>query len=240
MFSSPDMESLIARMARIKEGVVTSEVQTNRQTVRVSQNPNLKSNANREGFLDADDFNSDLGGAVTLDNKDEPADCNNPSVASTRDMNVKDGTKLQSGSASCTTSLGELNNVSMVNPSSTYESNDNVSDNANLPHGDGVKVTSSAGKFRLIDDEGVNAKSSNEAPKVQSKKQTGHTPNVQPVEGNPAPKSYVGATNGTNANSTKRKANFRPFNADNVFNGVDVSIPMKVVENISTKLEYTL
>ena len=71
MFSSPDMESLIARMARIKEGVVTSEVQTNRQTVRVSQNPNLKSNDNREGFLDADDFNSDLGGAVTLDNKDE-------------------------------------------------------------------------------------------------------------------------------------------------------------------------
>ena len=69
---------------------------------------------------------------------------------------------------------------------------------------------------------------------------TTSVPIVQSSDINSQPKSYVTAASVAQSAPTKGKSNFRPLKVDNVFNGVDVSIPRKVVEMISTKFEHTL
>ncbi|GJS94245.1 zinc knuckle CX2CX4HX4C containing protein [Tanacetum coccineum] len=66
---------------------------------------------------------------------------------------------------------------------------------------------------------------------------------VQSVTLQDIPHSYVGAARGGGASAkdhTKVNSNFRPLVADPVFDGVNISIPRKVVENVSTRFEHTL
>ena len=51
------------------------------------------------------------------------------------------------------------------------------------------------------------------------------------------PTSYANATSSTNK---KGKANFRPLETENVMEDVELAIPLKVVEDISTRFDYTL
>ncbi|GJZ25338.1 zinc knuckle CX2CX4HX4C containing protein [Tanacetum coccineum] len=54
------------------------------------------------------------------------------------------------------------------------------------------------------------------------------------------PISYVGAVGANNKDQPKVMSNFRHLLAYLVFNGVDISIPRKVVEKVSSRLENTL
>jgi len=100
-------------------------------------------------------------------------------------------------------------------------------DMGSLPKGDGISVASLAGK-----------------PKSVVTHATKEIPIVQSAEVHPS--TYVGAASGSNhpqgtpSAPTKGKSNFRALKVDNLFNGVDVSIPLKVVQNISTKFDNTL
>ena len=51
------------------------------------------------------------------------------------------------------------------------------------------------------------------------------------------PASYA---NATSSNNKKGKANFRPLETENVMEDVELAIPLKVVEDISTRFDYTL
>lgn len=51
--------------------------------------------------------------------------------------------------------------------------------------------------------------------------------------------SYAGAT-GVSTDHPKSDTNFRPRVAEPVFNGVNISIPLSVVEKVSSRLEHTL
>ena len=132
---------------------------------------------------------------------------------------------------------------------SSFGTNDEF---AHMPMGDVVHVsTTNAARISIskqsttsssridtnekhVDDQPMSANA------ILNKNQTGPMPNVHPIDENPAPKSYVGATTGTNDTNTKRKSNFHAIKVDNVFNGVDVSTPRKVVENISTKFDLEM
>ncbi|GJT98144.1 zinc knuckle CX2CX4HX4C containing protein [Tanacetum coccineum] len=54
------------------------------------------------------------------------------------------------------------------------------------------------------------------------------------------PTSYAGAAGENAKDQPKVNLNFRPLVADHVFNGLNISIPRKVVENVSTRFEHTL
>ncbi|GJU47961.1 zinc knuckle CX2CX4HX4C containing protein [Tanacetum coccineum] len=64
-------------------------------------------------------------------------------------------------------------------------------------------------------------------------------PIVRSVDINTKPKSYVGAA-GASAKDQPTVSNFRPLVADPVFDGVNISIPRKVIEKVSTCFEDTL
>ncbi|GJX67210.1 zinc knuckle CX2CX4HX4C containing protein [Tanacetum coccineum] len=52
--------------------------------------------------------------------------------------------------------------------------------------------------------------------------------------------SYAGAAGASTKDQPKVNSNFRPLVVDPVFDGVNISIPRKVVENVSTQFEHTL
>ncbi|GKD93826.1 hypothetical protein Tco_1373663 [Tanacetum coccineum] len=52
--------------------------------------------------------------------------------------------------------------------------------------------------------------------------------------------SYVGAAGASTSEPCKAKANFRSLYSDNLCNGVDFTIPRKVVERVSTRFENTV
>ncbi|GKA60985.1 zinc knuckle CX2CX4HX4C containing protein [Tanacetum coccineum] len=52
--------------------------------------------------------------------------------------------------------------------------------------------------------------------------------------------SYAGATGASTKEQPKVNSNFRPLMVDPVFNGVNISIPRKVIEKVSTRFEHTL
>ncbi|GJW46794.1 zinc knuckle CX2CX4HX4C containing protein [Tanacetum coccineum] len=64
--------------------------------------------------------------------------------------------------------------------------------------------------------------------------------NVQYVDINTKSTSYVGAAGSSAKNQPKVTSNFRPLMADLVFGGVNISIPRKVVKNVSTRFEHAL
>ncbi|GKB91554.1 RNA-directed DNA polymerase, eukaryota, reverse transcriptase zinc-binding domain protein [Tanacetum coccineum] len=66
------------------------------------------------------------------------------------------------------------------------------------------------------------------------------TPIVQSVDINVKPNSYAGAAGASNVNQPKDHVNFRPMVAENVFDGVNISIPRKVVKKVSIRFENTL
>ncbi|GJY68980.1 zinc knuckle CX2CX4HX4C containing protein [Tanacetum coccineum] len=65
-------------------------------------------------------------------------------------------------------------------------------------------------------------------------------PIVQSVDINTKSTSYAGAAGVSAKEQPKVNSNFRPLVADPVFNGVNISIPRKVVEKVSTRFEHTL
>ncbi|GJR35201.1 zinc knuckle CX2CX4HX4C containing protein [Tanacetum coccineum] len=65
-------------------------------------------------------------------------------------------------------------------------------------------------------------------------------PIVQSVDINNMPTSYAGAAGANNKDQPKVMSNFRHLVAYLVFNGVDISIPRKVVEKVSSRFENTL
>nr|GEY00642.1 zinc knuckle CX2CX4HX4C [Tanacetum cinerariifolium] len=54
------------------------------------------------------------------------------------------------------------------------------------------------------------------------------------------PDSYMGAVGASASKPCKAKANFRSLYSDNLCNGVDFTIPSKVVETVSTRSENTV
>nr|GEW29591.1 hypothetical protein [Tanacetum cinerariifolium] len=63
---------------------------------------------------------------------------------------------------------------------------------------------------------------------------------VKSVDINTKPNSYAGATGASTKDQTTVESNFRSMVADKVFDGVNISIPRKVVEKVSLKFENTL
>ncbi|GJV63167.1 zinc knuckle CX2CX4HX4C containing protein [Tanacetum coccineum] len=66
------------------------------------------------------------------------------------------------------------------------------------------------------------------------------SPIVQSVDINTKSSSYTGAPGASIKDQPKVRSNFRPLVADPVFDGVNISIPRKVVEKVSTRFEHTL
>nr|GEU92357.1 zinc knuckle CX2CX4HX4C [Tanacetum cinerariifolium] len=65
-------------------------------------------------------------------------------------------------------------------------------------------------------------------------------PIAKSVDIDEKPSSFVGATGASVKDQQKVNSNFRPLVADPVFDGVNISIPCKVVKKVSTRLEHTL
>ncbi|GJR71526.1 zinc knuckle CX2CX4HX4C containing protein [Tanacetum coccineum] len=65
-------------------------------------------------------------------------------------------------------------------------------------------------------------------------------PIVQSVDINTKSTSYAGAAGASAKDQPKVNSNFRHLVADPVFDGVNISIPRKVVEKVSTRFEHTL
>ncbi|GJT39937.1 zinc knuckle CX2CX4HX4C containing protein [Tanacetum coccineum] len=65
-------------------------------------------------------------------------------------------------------------------------------------------------------------------------------PIVQSVDINTKSTSYAGVAGAVTKEQLKVTSNFRPLVADHVFNGVNISIPLKVIQKVSTRLEHTL
>ncbi|GJT72630.1 zinc knuckle CX2CX4HX4C containing protein [Tanacetum coccineum] len=58
--------------------------------------------------------------------------------------------------------------------------------------------------------------------------------------GNTKSTSYVGVAGASTKAQPQVNSNFRPLVADPIFNGVNISIPRKVVEKVSARLDHTL
>ncbi|GKC00252.1 zinc knuckle CX2CX4HX4C containing protein, partial [Tanacetum coccineum] len=71
-------------------------------------------------------------------------------------------------------------------------------------------------------------------------KVTPSDPIMQSVDINTKSTSYAGAAGTTAKNQPKVTSNFHPLMADPVFDGVNIYIPCKVVEKVSTCFEHTL
>ncbi|GJX67909.1 zinc knuckle CX2CX4HX4C containing protein [Tanacetum coccineum] len=65
-------------------------------------------------------------------------------------------------------------------------------------------------------------------------------PIVKSVDIHEKPSSFVGAAGASAKDQPKVNSNFRPLVADPVFDGVNISIPRKVVKKVSTRFEHTL
>ncbi|GKD15491.1 hypothetical protein Tco_1199898, partial [Tanacetum coccineum] len=65
-------------------------------------------------------------------------------------------------------------------------------------------------------------------------------PIVQSVDINPTPTSYVGAAGASTIGQAKVHSNFRTLVAEPICDGVNISIPRKVVEKVSLRFEHTL
>ncbi|GJW24447.1 zinc knuckle CX2CX4HX4C containing protein [Tanacetum coccineum] len=66
------------------------------------------------------------------------------------------------------------------------------------------------------------------------------SPIVQSVDIHTKSSSYAGAAGASIKDQPKVRSNFRPLVADPVFDGVNISIPRKVVKTVSTRFEHTL
>ncbi|GKC46603.1 zinc knuckle CX2CX4HX4C containing protein [Tanacetum coccineum] len=66
------------------------------------------------------------------------------------------------------------------------------------------------------------------------------SPIVQFVDINTKLTSYAGVASASAKDQPKVNSNFRPLVADPVFDGVNISIPRKVVKKVSTRVEHTL
>ncbi|GJU18553.1 zinc knuckle CX2CX4HX4C containing protein [Tanacetum coccineum] len=102
--------------------------------------------------------------------------------------------------------------------------------------------------FRVRDD-AQSPKLNNKDPRVnlgstlvsQVKNTNDHeSPIVQSVEINTIPKSYAGAAGDATKDQTNVTSNFCSLVTDKVFDGVNISIPRKVVEKVSLRFENTL
>jgi hypothetical protein len=230
-----NVEGLHERMARLKKGAGTDDDTQPRQALRVLRNPNLDSNKDGSGSMAASGSNKN-GNDVMASSGAEIFDDTNVSTlesVSNREGSFKESVYGMYFSPH-TTDVTYVENASFTPITSAATNVD-----ANLPTGDGVGVSTMAGRFTLKTSEPI----VNDSTKATTKNMgspTDSNPIVHSVEVNSVPKSYVGVTTGTTNANTKVKPNFRTVKVDNVFKGVDISIPRKVVQNISNKFEFTL
>ena len=227
-FVEVDVDSLEARMAKLKKDSRISDGKQPRQAFRVLTNPKL------------DSINQVTNGMAVSGSKVNAMDARGEvdNVATTvSSMNT--GATCEDGytdevfgsyfmsNTSCMPNVG----IGFFPPITTASKDTSV--DANLPKGDGVGVSNMAGRFTIVND------ATQDKTKIMGISNDSN-PIMHSVDVNSVPKSYVGVTNGTNNATTKVKPNFRTVKVDNVFKGVDISIPRKVVQNISAKFEFTL
>ncbi|GJU23249.1 hypothetical protein Tco_1156591 [Tanacetum coccineum] len=89
----------------------------------------------------------------------------------------------------------------------------------------------------IVDD--LSTKASPNADNLSSK-DSPSDPIVQSMDTNTKYTSYVGAAGASTMAQPQVNSNFCPLVVDPVFNGVNISIPCKVAEKISARLEHTL
>jgi hypothetical protein len=106
-------------------------------------------------------------------------------------------------------------------------------EHGNLPEGDGVHVAQSAGKLKLS----VTIDNTNQFPSLTSN--VGTSPPLHDNTSCTGVKSvtYAGATSNE---PKKHESNFRRLESSNKRDDVDLSIPLKVVEEVNTRFENTL
>ncbi|GJT06737.1 hypothetical protein Tco_0841199 [Tanacetum coccineum] len=109
-------------------------------------------------------------------------------------------------------------------------------DSSHFPKGDGVKIATQAGRFVHVSSsmDGGSSLVHKEANTINIEDSIVHS-----VDINTKPTSYAGATSG-NTNPSSTTSSFCHLVADPVFDGVNISIPCKVVENVSLRFEHTL
>ncbi|GKB85326.1 zinc knuckle CX2CX4HX4C containing protein [Tanacetum coccineum] len=143
-----------------------------------------------------------------------------------------------------------------LNPSSSIGMNMNA-----FAEGDGVRVLTQAARFVKVSssaDSGSQQSYGANGPNLSSHdymhptgwtlgdqndlttETNSDTPIVQSIDINVKPNSYAGAAGGSNVNQPKDHANFCPMVAEKVFDGVNISIPHKVIEKVSVQFENTL
>ena len=119
----------------------------------------------------------------------------------------------------------DATNSSTLEPATTREGSFPESDHGTYftPHA--ADVTNVEASFTPI-----NSKHTDDAAEVSKQFNASNTNATKPT-------SYANATSSTNK---KGKANFRPLETENVMEDVELAIPLKVVEDISTRFDYTL
>ncbi|GJU23252.1 hypothetical protein Tco_1156594 [Tanacetum coccineum] len=105
-----------------------------------------------------------------------------------------------------------------------------------------VILSDSAGmsKDALTVDDYLSTKASPNVDDNLSSKDSLSDPIVQSVDINTKSTSYAGAAGASTKEQPQVNSNFRPLVVEPVFNGVNISIPCKVVKKVSARLEHTL
>ncbi|GJY89100.1 putative reverse transcriptase domain-containing protein [Tanacetum coccineum] len=93
-----------------------------------------------------------------------------------------------------------------------------------------------ANEFGYIRPTGWNFTNNNNVPTEHND----DAPITQSVDINSTPNSYAGAAGTNKVIQPKEHANFRPMVSEKVFDGVNISIPRKVLVKVSVRLEHTL
>ncbi|GKC52960.1 zinc knuckle CX2CX4HX4C containing protein, partial [Tanacetum coccineum] len=166
------------------------------------------------------------------------------------DVNNIDATTEVVANERSYTSLGESTIRSTMNPSCGSKSDveEGIWSTKDPPHlvsevntqpGMSTNMSSivhDANEFGYIRPTGWNLTNNNNVPTEHDD----DAPITQSVDINSTPNSYAGAAGTNKVIQPKEQANFRPMVSEKVFDGVNISIPRKVLEKVSVRLEHTL
>ncbi|GJU83616.1 sodium/hydrogen exchanger 6 [Tanacetum coccineum] len=166
------------------------------------------------------------------------------------DVNNIDATTEAVANERSYTSLGESTIRSTMNPSCGSKSDveEGIWSTKDPPHlvsevntqpGMSTNMTSivhEANEFGYIRPTGWNLTNKYNVPTENDD----DAPITQSVDINSTPNSYAGAAGTNKVIQPKEQANFRPMVSEKVFDGVNISIPRKVLEKVSVRLEHTL
>ncbi|GJV13950.1 putative reverse transcriptase domain-containing protein [Tanacetum coccineum] len=166
------------------------------------------------------------------------------------DVNNIDATTEVVANERSYTSLGESTIRSTMNPSCGSKSDveEGIWSTKDPPHlvsevntQPGMSTNMSlivhdANEFGYIRHTGWNLTNNNNVPTEHDD----DAPITQSADINSTSNSYAGAAGTNKVIQPKEQANFRPMVSEKVFDGVNISIPRKVLEKVSVRLEHTL